>query len=162
MKHINRLPQFMPGQVIDISFKCTNGVPDRLLVTMVAIREQDKNWIYRVLMESTGEQIYLTEKDISNNMVNKYAQVYNCKEVLGLYSEGWRFCGNYTKQVAEETGAKLATIRNIKNIILRPALDASGNPLPNHYGVWIRYNMTINNDGTVATIVADDSVIVIK
>ena len=162
MKNIARLPHFMPGQVIDLSYK-HKGLPNRLLIQSVFIREQDSGWMFQCIIESTGESTILDENFIVNNMTHKGSEVYKCKEVINLYNTGWRFCGNKSRSTAHSIASKHATNRYIRSIILRPALDGKGCLLQNNYGMWIRYNNTINNDGTI--VIGDElagDVIVVK
>lgn len=148
MKNIDKLPKFMPGQVIDLSYK-HKGLPNRLLIKTVFIREQDDQWMYEVFLENIGNVTTLNEDFIANNMTNKRTQVYKCTEVINLYNTGWRFCGNFDKESAQTVAAKYATNRWIKNIILRHALDSRGCLIANKYGMWIRHNDIINDDGTI-------------
>jgi hypothetical protein len=148
MKNITKLPKFMPGQVVDLSYK-NKGLPNRLLIQSVFIREQDNQWMYQCIIESTGESTILNEDFITNNMTHKESEVYKCKEIINLYNAGWRFCGNKSISTAHTIASKHATNRYIRGIILRPALDSKGCLLHNNYGMWIRYNNTINDDGTI-------------
>lgn len=162
MKNIARLPHFMPGQVIDLSYK-SKGLPNRLLIKSVFIREQDNQWMFECIIESTGESTVLNESFIVNNMTHKGSEVYKCKEIINLYNSGWRFCGNKSRSTAHSIASKHATNRYIRSIILRPALDSKGCLMNNHYGMWIRYNHTINDDGTIIfDRELSDDVIVIK
>lgn len=162
MKNITKLPRFMPGQVIDLSYK-NKGLPNRILVKAIFIREQNDEWMYEVLLENTGETTTLSQSIIINNMTERKAQVYKCANIINLYNNGWRFCGNFSRDSAHKTGGKYATNRYIKEIVLHPALDSRGCLINDKYGLWIRYNITINSDGTVIdnTSVGAD-VIVIK
>jgi hypothetical protein len=148
MKNITMLPKFMPGQVIDLSYK-HKGLPNRLLIQSVFIREQDNQWMYQCIIEGTGESTILNESFIVNNMTRKGSEVYKCKEVIALYNAGWRFCGNFKSSCAHSIAGKHATNRYIRSIILRPALDSRGCLLQNNYGMWIRYNNIINNNSTI-------------
>lgn len=147
-KNIDKLPKFMPGQVVDLSYK-KGGLPNRLLIKMAFIREQDNDWMYKCIIESTGEDTILKQSFIINNMTNKEFDVYKCKEVINLYNTGWRFCGNFNISIAHTIAGKYATNRYIRSIILKPALSSKGCLIQNQYGMWIRYNNTINNDGTI-------------
>lgn len=148
MKKITALPKFMPGQVIDLSYK-SKGLPNRLLIKSVFIREQDEWWMYECIIESTGEVTILSQNFIMENMSNKDFPVYKCAEIIKLYNDGWRFCGNKSRSTAHSIASKHATNRYIRGIILRPALAPNGCLMQDHYGMWIRYNNIINNDGTI-------------
>lgn len=162
MRNVTKLPKFMPGQVIDLSYK-NKGLPNRLLIQSVFTREQDNQWMYQCIIESTGESTILNEDFITSNMTRKESEVYKCKEIINLYNTGWRFCGNKSRSCAHSIASKHATNRYIRSIILRPALAPNGCLMQDHYGMWIRYNNTINDDGTVTmdgTVTSD--VIIIK
>ena len=162
MKNITRLPKFMPGQVIDLSYK-HKGLPNRLVVKTVFLHEQSNQWMYEVFLENIGELTTLNEDFITSNMTCKSARVYKCAEIINLYNNGWRFCGNFTKKNAHSTASKCATNKYINGIILRHALDSSGCLLNDMYGMWIKYNTIINDDGTIVTCdCGDKDTIVIK
>lgn len=148
MRKLTKLPKYMPGQVIDLSYKY-RGLPNRLLIKSVFTREQDNQWIYECIIENTGELTTLNESFIINNAVRRDRKVYKCKEVISLYNTGWRFCGNFNKANAHAIAGKYATNRYIRNIILRPALDPNGCLYDDHYGMWVKYNNIINDDGTI-------------
>lgn len=162
MKNITKLPKFMPGQVIDLTYK-HKGLPNRLVIKTVFIHEQSDQWMYEVFLENIGEFTTLNENFITINMTCKSARVYKCAEIINLYNNGWRFCGNFTKKTAHSTASKYATNKYINSIILRHALDNSGCLLNDMYGMWIKYNTIINDDGTIVTCECDDKdTIVIK
>ena len=161
MKKIDRLPRFMPGQVIDLSYK-HKGLPNRILIKTVYTREQDKGWMYAVYLENTGERTALDEDFIISHMTTKSTQVYRSPDVIKLYNDGWRFCGNFDKDTAFDMASKCATNIYIKDIILKPALNAKGCLVNNQYGMWIRYNTIINDNGTITGNTEDSDVIVIK
>lgn len=162
MKLITNLPRFMPGQVIDLSYK-SKGLPNRILIKTVFIREQNDSWLYEVVLENTGELTTLDQNFIVANMTEKRTQVYKCRDIINLYNDGWRFCGNFNKADASKVGAQYATNKHIKDIILKPALNSRGCLVHDQYGMWIRYYWTINSDGTVIDNTATDTdTIVIK
>lgn len=161
MNKITKLPKFMPGQVIDLSYK-NKGLPNRLLIESVFIREQDNQWMYRAYLENVGEYTVLEESFISSNMTAKATQVYKCAEIIKLYSDGWRFCGNFSKEEAFSLAAKYATNKYIKNIILRHALNPKGCLVNDKHGIWIKYQTTINDYGIINTDDTDTDVIVVK
>lgn len=148
MKTITKLPRFMPGQIIDLSYK-NKGLPNRILIKAVFVREQDIEWMYEVYHENTGDVTTLDQSFIVSNMTERKCTVYKCIEVINLYNNGWRFCGNFNINEAHNLGAKYATNRYIKEIILRHALDSRGCLIPDKYGMWIRYNNIINDNGTI-------------
>ena len=162
MRKIERLPRFMPGQIIDISYK-KGELPDRLLIKTVYMREEDDTWMYGVYSEKAHNIISLNQDFIRDNMTTKYTPVYKMPKIIKMYADGWRFCGNYPKDKAMALSGKYAINNNINNIIIRPALNSMGNPVDNEYGIWIRYNTTITDNGNMHDNLAkEDDIIVIK
>lgn len=163
MGKITSLPKFMPGQVIDISYR-GDGLPDRLMIVSVFIRQQDTQWMYSCIKESTGETITAEQSVIIDRMSDKGAKVYRTREIITMYGDGWRFCGNFKKSCAHAIAGKNADNPIIKNIILKPALNGNGDLLPNHYGAWIRYHNMISDDGKFISgaNAQNDDIIVIK
>ena len=161
MDQIKKLPRFMPGQVIDLSYR-NKGLPNRLLIKTVFVKEHSKEWLYEAFLENVGEITVLEESFIINNMTNKSAPVYKCNDVIRLYNDGWRFCGNYCKKTARKTAAKYSTSKYIKNIELRPALNPQGSLIQDKYGMWIKYYNTVTDNGIIISGNSDDDVIVIK
>lgn len=157
-----KLPKFIPGQVIDLSYKSGN-FPVRVLVQSVRMSIRDKVWMYDIYLESTKNIETVSEKFLTDNMTNKKSKVYNCDEIIKLYADGWRFCGNFSENIAHETASKFATNRLIRNIILKPALNYYGSSMTGKYGIWIRYYNIINNDGTISNVDENSrEIIVIK
>lgn len=157
MRNINKLPKFMPGQIVDLSYRSNNGLPNRILIHTVFTSRQHTGWMYRALSEITNETLILTEDAILQCMIHKDAQVYKNICIIKLYNDGWRFAGNYEKIRAQDNASRLALNDRIKNVAIRPALDVNGFPMDNKFGVWVRYynqidDVTVNND--------DDMVIV--
>jgi hypothetical protein len=148
MKNITKLPRFMPGQVIDLSYK-SKGLPNRILIKTVFIREHNSTWIYEVFLENTGEVTSLDQDFIVANMTKKDREVYKCREIINLYNDGWRFCGNFGRTEAHKVAAQIATTEYVKNVILKPALDYRGVLINDKYGIWIRYNNIIYDNGTI-------------
>ena len=162
MKNIAKLPQFMPGQVIDLSYKY-KGLPNRLLVKTVFINEQSNGWMYDVYLENIGEYTTLEEKFIQDNMTHKHMEVYRCAEIIKLYHNGWRFCGNFTEKSVNDIAAKIALNTHIRNVITRPALNGYGCLDNGKRGIWVKYYNIINDDGTINGTSADDKdTIIIK
>lgn len=146
---INKLPKFSPGQVIDISYRY-NGLPLRLLIKSVYMSIGNNEWKYNCCKEDDLRNVALFESFIINNKINDSKAVYKHNDVVGLYRDGFRFCGNHKdKHIAYNNGARYATNNNIRNVILKPALDANGEPIDDGYGIWIKYNNHIDNDGTI-------------
>lgn len=161
-KEIVALPKFMPGQVIDLSYK-TNTLPERVLIVSVFTRRQDTQWMYSCLTESTGETVTIDQSTMIQKMTDKSAKVYQCGEIINMYNAGWRFCGNYKSDFAHGIATNTAKDACIKSLILKPALNGAGNTLPGHYGMWVKFHNMINNDGEFIRDTADTAdVIVIK
>lgn len=162
MKNITKLPKFMPGQVIDMSYKY-KGLPNRLLIKSVFVREQDSSWMYEAYLENIDAHTVLDENFIVNNMVNKSLPVYKCAEVIRLYADGWRYCGNFNSTDAHNTACKLAVNPHIKNVIIRHGLNGRGCLEQNVQGVWVRYYNIVNDDGTINNTASEDKdTIIIK
>lgn len=162
MKVINKLPKFTPGQVIDLSYKL-NGLPNRLLIKSVFMRREDNCWMYEVCLESIGECTIINESFIVSSMTKKSLPVYKCAEIIRLYNDGWRYCGNFSSKEAHAVACKLATNEYIKNVITRHGLNYNGTIEKGTRGVWIKYYNTINNDGTIINAMDEDKdTIVIK
>ena len=113
---IKTMPRYSPGEVVDLTYK-NGGLPNRIIVTCSFWRQGDKQWMYKVFMESTG------------------------------ISEGWRFCGNFEAETALANGKLIAENEMIKNVRLYPALDRNNQFLKGKNGIWIIYKHTISNDG---------------
>ena len=145
MRNINKLPKFMPGQIVDLSYRHGNGLPNRILIHTVFASRQHTGWMYRALSEITNETLILAEDAILCCMINKNAQVYKNISVIKLYNDGWRFAGNYDRDRAHDNASKLAVNDRIKNVAMKPALDANGAPIENKLGVWIRYYNQIDD-----------------
>lgn len=162
MRNVDKLPRFMPGQVIDLSYK-NKGLPNRIIIRIVFINEQSKGWLYEVQHENTGEISVLSQDFIAINMTKRELPVYKCTEIINLYNSGWRFCGNYSVEEAHKVSAKIATSKHIKNVIIRHALNHLGCLVNDKRSIWIKYCTTIRDDGTIVDNNAiDTDVIVVK
>lgn len=159
--NINKLPKFMPGQVIDLSYKY-KGLPNRILIKYVYIKEHCTQWMYNVHLENLNKDTILSESFIINNSINSNLKIYKHADIIKLYNDGWRFCGNREREDAKKIASKYATSNYINNVILRPAINYEGCLVNGSYGIWIKYNTTINNDGTIYDNCGCDDVIIIK
>lgn len=146
MKKIDKLPKFAIGQVIDMV--CNNMPPHRILIKSVFMCEDDNEWMYRAFVENSNRIITIHESLICDYM---HMLANNNQEYKDLYNKGWRFCGNFDKNVAEDVANKYASNKNIKNVILKKSNDC---------GIWIRYNTYINNQGDIIS--CNKNVIIVK
>lgn len=143
---IKTMPRYSPGEVVDLTYK-NGGLPNRIIVTCSFWRQGDKQWMYKVFMESTGEYSVLDETFISARASKKTAPVYKNPDIMRRISEGWRFCGNFEAETALANGKLIAENEMIKNVRLYPALDRNNQFLKGKNGIWIIYKHTISNDG---------------
>lgn len=148
MKKITSLPKYALGQIIDLSYK-HGGMPNRILVLTVFIREQDSQWQYEVLMENTGEKATVSEEFITSRRSAKSSGVYRNPDVVKRIEEGWRFCGNFEEAAAQANAKCIAENEGIANVRLYPALSYNNTYLNGQFGIWIRYVNTIYDDGRV-------------
>lgn len=141
-------PKFAPGEVIDITYTRGASLPNRIKVNTVYIREQDNQWQYHAMLESTGEVTDMTESFICERKSKKTANVYNNSDVIKRYAQGWRFCGNRVrKSKAIADAEEMRKYAGISEIMIWPALDPIGNLRCGEYGVWIKYYHTIDDGG---------------
>jgi hypothetical protein len=144
---VKNLPKYAPGNVVDLTYKSEDSLPNRIKINAVYMREQDKCWMYNVTLENTGSDTSMSEPFISERKAKQTAPVYQSQEIMERYARGWRFCGNYPMPKATAMGEKMAANINIANIVLYPALNPMGVLISGSYGVWIRYAHIIDNEG---------------
>lgn len=151
MKKITVLPKYGIGEVVDISFK-NGGLPNRVLVLGVYWNSENTGWMYNLKSEAIDDDIIMAETVMKKFEANQWSKVGKMQVIIDRYTEGWRYCGNYSEDTARANGIMLSENGNIKNIKLFPALDASGLPIGGDYGLWIRYHNIINGDGSLVSI----------
>lgn len=143
---IKSAPKYNPGDVIDLSYK-NGGLPNRILVTCAFWRHGDKQWMYKVFMESTGDYTVMDETFIATRASKKTSNVYKNPVIIGRIAEGWRFCGNFESEVALANGKLIAENDMIKSVRLWPAINYNNQFIKGQMGIWIVYKNTIDNNG---------------
>lgn len=143
---IKSVPKYSPGDVIDLSYK-NGGLPNRILVTCTFWRREDKQWMYKVFMESTGEYSVLDETFIASRESKKSSPVYKNPTVLSRIAEGWRFCGNFDTDTATANGKLIAENDLVNHVRLWPAINYKNQYIQGQMGIWIIYKNTIDNSG---------------
>lgn len=157
MRRINNLPKYQLGQIIDLSYK-NGGMPNRIFIMAIFWREQDAQWQYQVLMESTGETTQMSEQFITERKSKKTSSVYRNPEVVKRIEEGWRFCGNYDTDTAHANAKLIAENDGIVSVRLYPALSYNNTFLNGQMGIWIKYAHTIYDDGRMSASGVDEFV----
>lgn len=148
MRKINLLPAFAVGEVIDLSYK-HGGMPNRIYINSVFWRDQDTKWNYEVTMENNGERAVMSESFIMDRKSKNTSPVCKNPEIIKRFADGWRFCGNFSKESAMPNAKMIAENANIENVRLYPALNYRNQFLPDKLGIWVKYKHTINNDGSI-------------
>lgn len=143
---IKSVPKYSPGDVIDLSYK-NGGLPNRILVTCTFWRREDKQWMYKVFMENTGEYSVLDETFIASRASKQSTPVYKNPTVLSRIAEGWRFCGNFDTDTANANGKLIAENDLVKHVRLWPAINYNNQYIQGQMGIWIIYKNTIDNNG---------------
>lgn len=143
---IKSAPRYSPGDVIDLSYK-HGGLPNRILVTCAFWRREDKQWMYKVFMESTGQYSVLDETFIASRESKKTSPAYKNPAVLSRIAEGWRFCGNFDTDTATANGKLIAENEMVKRVRLWPAINYNNKYVQGQMGIWIIYSNTIDNNG---------------
>lgn len=146
---ILKLPMFAPADIIDLSYKRIEALPNRIRIMAVYLRESDGEWHYQAICETTGDNIVMSESFISERMANHQCNIYHIEPIKSLYASGYRWAGNYPDFIAEDKAKKLIPLDNIRDIKLHTAFDTTGGAITGCLGIWIRYTTVINNNGTI-------------
>lgn len=163
MRNIKELPKFMPGEVIDLSYR-TNILPNRILIKQAKITEFSEGWLYDIVLENSGDTTTMEESFIEERMTHKSRKVYSVKYVQDLYESGFRFCGNFIRQDATRFAKNIKDNKTILNIQIHPGFYPGGDLIMGQNGVWIRYHKIITNDGRLCEVInpSPTEVIIIK
>lgn len=145
-------PKFMPGEVIDLSYK-SNNLPNRIFIKRVRMDVSDKGWMYDILLENSGDTTAVEESFIEERMTHKLAKVYSEPYVLDLYSQGFRFAGNYDESEALKIAKSLKGNSSLLNIQIHPAFYPSGLEWKSKRAIWIRYHQIILDDGMMCKVI---------
>lgn len=138
-------PKYEPRSVIDIRFS-HDTMPDRIYVETVYRQDKSNCWMYRVISEKFNKSVYMREDEITKYISRKTAKVYDNPTIQDLYRKGFRFCGNGRKDAVIARALKLKPADYISEIILVDAFDANGNNIIGEYGLWVKYNLQINDN----------------
>ena len=147
-------PIYHAGDIIDIAIAKT-GMPDRLYVNMVYMKDKSTEWMYAVESERTANTLFCSESQLVECASKKDDYCYETDAVKEMYEAGYRFCGNASKEKAYARAKNLAKSHNIKHVVLRNAIDKDGTELLTEYGIWVQYNVSFRD-------VANDGKIVVK
>jgi len=136
-------PKYSIGQVIDLSYKY-GGLPNRILINAIFIRKQDKQWMYKILLENIDKETIMSESFIKYREINKSANIYHNNIIKQRYINGWRWCGNYEESIALNNSKIISTRNNVEGVRLYPAINYKGDFIENQYGLWVKYFNSIN------------------
>ena len=139
-------PKFGAGETHYLSHK--DGAPTRIFIEAVYMKSGSKEWMYCIYSEANNcVATYLPESVLSKRVSKHSGQVYKIPEIMQRYEDGYRFCGNYGRDVAMERGKEFAKNNNIESVMLFPAVDYAGEPINGQYGVWIKWKYVITGNG---------------
>lgn len=165
MSKITTIPEFYPGQVIDLSYK-TNNMPNRILIRAVYREEQHKEWMYKAITETNSNNdddvAIFAESFIKERRTNHSYPVYKSNIIKQRIKDGFRFCGNYQLYEARARGENLKSDKRIEKIIMYPALDYRGVLIPDQAGLWVKYTTVITDNGNVDNQSDNDAITIIK
>ena len=156
---IKTLPIYSPGDIVDLSYKIT-GLPDRVSIEMVYFTKLENEWIYSVIIESTGNRTTVLESELKQRSVNKTSKVYKHQHIVQRYTDGWRFCGNYNQEEALKIAKSISNNDIIKHVRIYNGIAPNGSYKDGLFGVWIKYNNIISNVGQLSF--NADNIIIIK
>ena len=138
-------PRYSVKEVIDLRFSNTT-MPDRIYVQMVYMKDNSTEWMYQVFSEKSNGIVYMSESQIGKLESKRDSGCYNNAVVSELYKNGFRFCGNNKRDTAFNRANGMVSAKYIKHIILADAVNKDGQPMPDHLGLWVQYNATIERD----------------
>jgi hypothetical protein len=160
------IPVYCPGSIIDIGHKYGEQMPNRIVIDAVYQKKRSNGWLYWVFSEMHNNYTYMSESMIDHRVVGGCDVNEYPKEYRNRYKKGYRFCGDYPNFIAQDKAIKMRDQKEIVSVVLYPSLDRDGGKLRDYYGLWIKYNTTIYDDGTIYSynkpISAPDRPIVIK
>lgn len=146
-------PRFAPADVIDLSYRHLEALPNRLIIRMVYMKVDSCEWMYDTITETSGDckSVQMKESFIVDRMCNKFATAYKDPFVIKMYEEGYRWAGNFPTFIATDKAKKLIPLDNISSIMLYDAVRSTGGKMNDYLGIWVKYNTTIGNNGTITT-----------
>lgn len=139
-------PLFNAGETYYLSHR--SGAPARIFIEAVYKKATSKEWMYCIYSEANEcKPTYVPESALSKRVSKHSTPVYKNPDVVNRLDDGYRFAGNYDKETAINRGKAFAGDSNIVSVLLHPALDGSGNPIENQYGIWIKWSCVITGNG---------------
>ena len=104
-------PRYTIGDIIDISYKQTGGLPDRIKIVGIKAQVNDgvNMWMYSAVSELYGDIVSLPEKHIDTYTINYNLPCYKTPQIQYMYGKGFRFCGNFSDS---DVGKKMCEIIN--------------------------------------------------
>ena len=149
-----KAPIYGLGEVISLSHDdMPDKMPERICIQGIRAKIGATGWTYDTTCESTGYTGEYDESFINNSKSNIWAPVYKLPAVVERMSYGYRWAGNYCKEDAMTRGTLIAGKSNVKNVRLYPALNGSGGSVKPHYGIWVRYNTIMDDEGKITKVV---------
>ena len=139
-------PRYTIGDIIDISYKQTGGLPDRIKVVGITANSSDgiNMWMYDVVSELYGDIVSLPEKHIDTYTINYNLPCYKTPQIQYMYGKGFRFCGNFADS---DVGKKMCEIINesksIQRIVACASYDKSG-VSNGRQGIWVKYKNSLD------------------
>ena len=145
----NKCPLYDAGSTYFLSHR--SGMPAKIYIEAVYKKANSKEWMYSIISEANGgKPAYVQESVLATRISKHTSKVYNLPEIINRVSNGYRFCGNFTRDNAIARGTDIAKNDNIESVMLYPACDSAGNKIDDDmYGIWIRWKYVIMNDKVI-------------
>ena len=144
-------PRYTIGDIIDISYKQTGGLPDRIKIVGIKAQVNDgvNMWMYSAVSELHGDIVSLPEKYINTYTINYNLSCYKVPQIQYMYDKGFRFCGNFRNN---DVGKKMCEIINestsIQRIVACVSYDKGGVPISltsdGRQGIWVKYKNSLD------------------
>lgn len=146
-ENINKAPLYEAGSTYFLSHK--HGLPAKIYIEAVYKKAMSKEWMYCIYSEANNckQPTYIPESVLSSRISKHSSRVYKLPEIERRIEDGYRFCGNEKLENATKKGKEFASNSNICSVMLHPAVDSNGNPIPDVYGIWIKWNCVITGKG---------------
>ena len=138
----NKAPKFMAGETYFLSHK--TGMPAKVLIEAVYMKANSVEWMYSVRSEANKcMPAYLSESVLAQRVSKHSSVVYKIPDVAERVEDGYRFCGNFERDIAMRRGEEFARNDRIESVLLHPALDGVGHRIDDQFGIWIRWDTVI-------------------
>ena len=146
-KERNRPPKYNAGSTYFLS--SVTGLPARVFIDIVYKKARSTEWMYGIYSEANPKRdlVFVSESMLSERVSKHSSKVYKLPEIIDRIDNGYRFCGNYELDMATQRGKEYAKNSNIASVMLYKAINSNGDPIDNCYGLWIKWNDPINEDG---------------